>query len=367
MASFQTLKNGHVQARVRRKGKHESQTFLTLADAKAWAKKEEKRIDSAIAGRSDINAQTYTVGDAVAFYFEEHIQHKKSATEYKYIFSNLPNYIVRERLAVATRDTAKRWIAEMVKTKLNPATVARRVGAVRAGINYATQQKAALHNMPNPYKGLKLPALPRSANRTRTATDEELNEFYKRIGKRSKHLMDYIVLALETATRRGELITLKWEDVDFKKSIAHLHDTKNGEARDVPLSELALQVLKARREKQKRAVYVFTSQAQSAEGGHIQPAAISRAFRRVRDEIEKEKGERLNLRLHDLRHTSATRWHQDGFKNPIDLMSITGHKDIRSLARYVNNKAEEIAQQMRDQRKAKSATATPERRTINND
>ncbi|MDI9330816.1 MAG: site-specific integrase [Alphaproteobacteria bacterium] len=153
-------------------------------------------------------------------------------------------------------------------------------------------------------------------------------------------------LAIETASRRGELVKLKWADIDFNKSIARLEDTKNGEARDVPLSPLALKILTERKGARGRGEYVFTSQREAAENGHIQPATISRAFRRVRDEIEKEKGHALNLRLHDLRHTAATRW-SDDFKNPFDLQAITGHKDIRSLARYVNNKAEQIAAQMK--------------------
>jgi integrase len=350
MPTFQTLKNGHIQARVRRKGKDESQVFMNLADAKAWAKKTEKLIDKSTAGAGSVNAQTYTVGDAVAFYFEDHIKDKKSAAEYRYVFVNLPNSLVRERLVLLTRDTVRAWVDDMKKADLNPATISRRVGCVRAAVNYATKHEAGLDGIPNPFKGAKLPPLLKSSSRTRTATDEELDEFYKRIGKRSKHLKDYIFLAIETASRRGELVKLKWADIDFKKSTARLEDTKNGEARDVPLSPLALKILTERKAARGRGEFVFTSQREEADRGHIQPATISRAFRRVRDEIEKEKGYSLNLRLHDLRHTAATRWSED-FQNAFDLQAITGHKDIRSLARYVNKKAEQIAERMKELKK----------------
>lgn len=350
MPTFQALAKGHVQARIRRKGKDESQVFLSLAEAKTWAKKTEKLIDKSAAGSGSVNAQTYTVGDAVAFYFEDHIQDKKSAEEYRYVFANLPNFLVRERLVLLTRETVRSWVDEMKKAKLNPATIARRVGCVRAAVNYSTKHETNLDGIPNPFKGAKLPPLLKSSMRERIATDEELDEFYKRIGKRSKHLKDYIFLAIETASRRGELVKLKWADVNFKKSIARLRDTKNGESRDAPLSPLALKILTERKVTRGRGEYVFTTQVKETEEGHIQPATISRAFRRVRDKIEKEKGHSLNLRLHDLRHTSATRWSED-FKSPFDLQKITGHKDIRSLARYVNKKAEQIAERMKEIKK----------------
>jgi integrase len=203
-------------------------------------------------------------------------------------------------------------------------------------------------------------------NRDVIATDDQLNDFYRRITKRNKHLMDYIMLAIETACRRGELITLKWANVEFNRKIAHLYDTKNGEARDVPLSPHALDILQNRRTLRQQGDYVFTSQVAKMRGDHIKPATISRAFRRVRDEIEKDTGVRLDLRLHDLRHTSATMWSKD-VKNIFKLQKITGHKSIKSLARYVNHQSEDIAEDMakiqkkKAKREAKAITggATP--------
>ena len=50
-------------------------------------------------------------------------------------------------------------------------------------------------------------------------------------------------LTLETAMRHGELLRLRWEYVDLNRRTAHLPDTKNGEARTVPLSSTAIAVL----------------------------------------------------------------------------------------------------------------------------
>ena len=52
-------------------------------------------------------------------------------------------------------------------------------------------------------------------------------------------------LALETAMRQSELVGLRWEHIDLNRRTAHLPDTKNGESRTVPLSTVAVEVLRA--------------------------------------------------------------------------------------------------------------------------
>ena len=52
------------------------------------------------------------------------------------------------------------------------------------------------------------------------------------------------MLALSTGMRQGELMGLKWQDVNLKDGVAILHETKNGERRRVPLSGLGLELLR---------------------------------------------------------------------------------------------------------------------------
>ena len=54
-----------------------------------------------------------------------------------------------------------------------------------------------------------------------------------------------VEFAVETAMRRGELLSLRWSDIDFNERVAHLQITKNGEGCYVPLSSRAIAVLKA--------------------------------------------------------------------------------------------------------------------------
>ncbi len=59
----------------------------------------------------------------------------------------------------------------------------------------------------------------------------------------SPFLPAVIWLAVETAMRRGEIIDLLWDNIDLENRVAHLPETKNGSARDVPLSSRAVAVL----------------------------------------------------------------------------------------------------------------------------
>ena len=59
---------------------------------------------------------------------------------------------------------------------------------------------------------------------------------------RNRWLLPMVQLALETAMRRGELLRMRWEHIDLNRRTANLPDTKNGEARTVPLSSTAVAV-----------------------------------------------------------------------------------------------------------------------------
>lgn len=67
---------------------------------------------------------------------------------------------------------------------------------------------------------------------------------------RNTYMRPLVVLAIETAMRQGETLSLTWSDFDLDKRIAHLDMTKNGESRDVPLSSRALDALDALKQQQ---------------------------------------------------------------------------------------------------------------------
>tara|TARA_Y100001934_G_scaffold174367_1_gene206694 strand:+ start:117 stop:455 length:339 start_codon:yes stop_codon:yes gene_type:complete len=107
----------------------------------------------------------------------------------------------------------------------------------------------------------------------------------------------------------------------------HLPDTKNGESRDVPLSPLALELLRdlPRNNRGDQAVFPL----------HFE--ALKSLWRRAC-----ARASIINLRFHDLRHEATSRFFEKGL-NVMEVAAITGHKDLRMLQRYTHLRAEDLA------------------------
>ena len=128
--------------------------------------------------------------------------------------------------------------------------------------------------------------------------------------------------------RRGELLALKWTDIDLNKQTAHIPITKNGDSRTVPLSSEAVLVLKDLPRSISGKVFPITNCTLSA--------AIERA--RTKASID-------DFHFHDLRHMAITRL-AEKLPNLIELSSVTGHRSLAMLKRYYHPRAEDIARKL---------------------
>jgi integrase len=102
----------------------------------------------------------------------------------------------------------------------------------------------------NPVRDSKLPPHAKARKRRLRSGEEETEDEEIRLlaacrEARNPFLLPIVRLALETAMHQGELVGLRWEHIDLNRQIAHLPDTKNGEARTVPLSSAAIKVLRS--------------------------------------------------------------------------------------------------------------------------
>lgn len=190
-------------------------------------------------------------------------------------------------------------------------------------------------------------------------------ELERVIAASSSALLPTIVwLAVETAMRRGEIVSLRWEHVDLKRRVAHLPATKNGDARDVPLSPRAIAILQA----------LHDNCSENTDAPKVAPTddgigdnrrrvfeirndAVTRAFERAvararksyleecREARRKPDGKFLtDLRFHDLRHEATSRL---ALIFPLhELTKITGHKDPRMLMRYYHPRAGDLAKKL---------------------
>jgi integrase len=148
---------------------------------------------------------------------------------------------------------------------------------------------------------------------------------------RTPLLKQLVILAIETGMRRGELLGLQWEHVQFAKRIVHLPLTKNGESRDVPLSRRATDTLAAlSKNRQPNADLVFPMSGNS----------VRLAFEHLR-----ARAKMSNFHFHDLRHEAITRLFERGL-NIAEVSAISGHKELKMLQRYTHLRAIDLVSRL---------------------
>ena len=163
---------------------------------------------------------------------------------------------------------------------------------------------------------VKKPAMPRG--RVRFLDDDERRRLLDAcLVSESPHLYPTVVLALSTGMRRGEILGLRWRDVDLKAGFAILHDTKNGERRRVPITGHALIVFRNH------------SKVRSLDSDHVF-VDVRRAWLTAvkRAGIE-------DFRFHDLRHSAASYLAMNG-ASPGEIAEVLGHKTLQMVKRYAH-------------------------------
>ena len=152
---------------------------------------------------------------------------------------------------------------------------------------------------------------------------------------KSPVLRDFIELALNTGCRKGELLNLKWENIDFSNRLLHLEQTKSGEWQPVPINEAARQVLvrriRLRDEICPDTPWVFF---------HLTPALHTKVGDRVKN-VRKAFSTACrragigNFHIHDLRHTFASWLVMEGV--PLfEVSKLLRHASIQMTERYAH-------------------------------
>ncbi len=326
MASIR-CRNGKWQARVVRKGfPAESGTFATKQDAERWARKIESEIDS---GRyvSLTEAQRVTLGDVIDRFIKEVLPGMRSAKDDKIRLSAImAKPIARHSMATLTAARIAQYRDERLR-EVKPDTVIRELAFLSSIVNHARREWDI--NTPNPVASVRKPKPGAWRDRV-LSTDEEarLLTAIEPTGRRSPWTKPLVVLALETAMRQGELLSLRWQDVDLANRVARLPLTKNGDARTVPLSTKAAETLRQ------------LPRCITGEVFPVRKAALHRVFLRAT-----ARAGLMDFRFHDLRHTAITRM-ATKLPNVIELSAVTGHRSLSMLRRYYHPAAADLARKL---------------------
>ncbi|WP_275791006.1 tyrosine-type recombinase/integrase [Pararhizobium gei] len=236
---------------------------LTLADA----------FDSFFAARPHLSA--YTV-----------LNYTRTAKLYLNTWRKKPiNEITRQMVLKRHQELS----AEIGKTTAN--NVMRHLRSV---YNFA----AATHDEfpPNPVQILtQARAWHREQRRQTVVTALDLPSWWKAVMAEPEHSRDFLLLALFTGMRRGELMALRWDNVDLNARTLHLPKTKNGDPLNLPLSKFLTDLLTARKDLAGNSPWVFPG---PGKDGHL--VETKKFLLRV------SAGSGVSFTLHDLRRTFIT-------------------------------------------------------------
>lgn len=336
MATFR--KRGRTwRAEIKRRGfAPVSGTFDTKAAAVAWATAREAEM---LAGRRG-EIVPRTVRQAIAKYRDEETpKHRGAKWETTRLnkFLGTPDKRTPDVPKAPSVPFAGRWMAEVQRDDvaawrdlllrtLATSSARREYGLLRAVFAVAVNEWRWIHD--TPFKSVTPPAEGRA--RTRRVSDDELDRLllalnYER-GTVPETAQQFIgaacLLALETAMREGEILTL--DEGSVRGRVIRLDKTKNGDEREVPLSSRALAVL--------------ALVPKSGRLFPVAPATFDTLFRRAR-----LRAELVDLHFHDIRREATTRL--AARLDVLTLAKMTGHRDVKVLLRtYYAPRMETVAE-----------------------
>ncbi len=250
--------------------------------------------------------------DFTTEYLELHSKHKKSYYTDVKIAGLLKKAFGVKCLHEITRLDVEKFKVKRA-TEVSPATVNRALAVLKSMYNQAIAWGKVTHN---PCKGVKM--FKENNQRLRFLEKEEINKLLLNC---CEHLKPIVKVALNTGMRKGEILGLKWRDVDVVHKTIHLLDTKNGEKRDVPMNDIVIKTIIAV-PKRKDSAYVFCNQ-DGEPYGDIKKSWLTAV----------NKSDIIDFHFHDLRHTFASQLVMSG----VDLNTVRdllGHKSLEMTLRY---------------------------------
>ena len=282
-----------------------------------------------------LKAEKYTVGQWMDVWFENYAKIKVRPSSHQtyqgYIDNHIKPNIGKIQLnKLTTLELQKLYKKLLSKGRvsrieakgqpkgLSPKTVRNIHQVISSAMDFARNQKLIAIN---PTDGCALPKL--EHQEMKTIPVEQLASFLREAKDSGVFEMYYIELA--TGLRRGELLGLKWEDLDLEQGTLRVQrqvDRINGEVVEAPLKTKnsyrtislgadAVGILEEQRKKCGSSPYVFPSPT----GGPISPDSVLQMLHRVLKRAGLPK-----VRFHDLRHTFAT----VALQNGVDIKTVSG-------------------------------------------
>ena len=311
---------------IRRKGfTPRYRSFRSKGEAQTWAREQETKIDAREAPKVPTQVLQSPLSKLIERYKREISPTKRSFESERLRLSKMQRHPLCD---LALREVTPSAIASYRDDRLGRA----KAGTVRRELSllhhiFDTAQKQwGLNIGRNPVVDVRQPVVRDRRKRRLQQGDRE--RLATELAKcRNRHLLPLFLFALETAMRRGELLSLRWSNIDLERRTAFLPETKNGSHRTVPLTKTAASILEA---------------IGCSDGAVFDVTAdcLKAAWKRAR-----MRADVSDLRFHDLRHEAISRLFELGLSVP-EVALISGHKDPRMLFRYTHLAPDQVRERL---------------------
>jgi len=329
-------KQGHVryQAQIRlTQGERKSATFKRKSEALEWAARVETLI---VEGKylPERRSRHHKVHEAIQRYLREVLPRKRESTRepQRLLLRWWDRQIGHRALAEVTPALLSGCRQRLLTTpgrngcQRGPASANRYLATLSHVFTIAMREWEWVQDNPCP----QISKLREPRGRTRYLSRGERMRLLKACRSSPEPLLYPIALvALFTGMRKGEILSLRWADVDLDVGRVTLRETKNGETRTIPLVGSALEIVcKLSSEFEGQSEYVFPANPVSGETSRT--LDIRPAWKRVIADTGIE-----DFHFHDLRHTFASELAGNG-ASLAAIAELLGHKTLQMVKRYAH-------------------------------
>lgn len=241
-------------------------------------------------------------------------QNKRSWQRDEFSLNSLKEFFKGETLQSLGPEKIERFKAKR-KAEVSPATVNRELACLKTMFSKAVEWGRTEKN-----PAAKVKKFRENPGRERILSPEEARRL---IECAAPSIRPVLILALNTGMRRTEILSLKWRDVDFAKSFILIEDSKSGKSRKVPMNTFVYRILKELPRTSPEHIF-FNPETND----HVKD--IKTGFRAAC-----RRAEIRGLRLHDLRHTAASKMIEAG-ADLVTVSKILGHSSIQMTMRYAH-------------------------------
>lgn len=154
--------------------------------------------------------------------------------------------------------------------------------------------------------------------------------------QKRQDMYDLVVMLLDTGARYGEIANIDWDSIDLEEKVILLWRPKVSNESIVYMTSRVCEIL-TRRFANKKTAWVFTDQDGTGPRGYA-PKGIRTAFQRAG---------LTGVRIHDLRHTCASRLVQNGM-SLYEVSQMLGHVDVQTTQIYAHLENKDIGRKARD-------------------